>query len=446
MSSFSGKRINWTSAAAIVIANMVGTGAFTTLGLQLTVVQNTWTILLLWALGGIIALLGAFSYAELGTQLPRSGGEFHFLSRLFHPMLGYLSGWVSLTVGFAAPIALSAMAMGAYLSHYLPFSSSAIALAAILFISVIHSYDIRRSSYFQNLFTVMKLLLILALLVAGMLTLGDGDNALYWGDRWQEEIWQPGFAVALIYVTYAFSGWNAAAYIVEEIRRPAVNLPRALVGGTVLVSALYILLQLALLRQAPLEVLRGQVEVGQIAAYFAFGDKGGQFISIGIALLLVSSISAMIWVGPRVTRAMADEHPIWRFLARDNAHGIPVRAIWLQSILSIAMILTSSFEQVLLYSGFILQLFTTITVAGVFVLRRRPGRPDGYRSPWYPAPQVVFLAISIWILGYLLYERTEESLLGLVNILIGAVSYWWSNRYSRRNGFKRSECDSESGS
>lgn len=425
-----GRKIGWLSAAAIVVANMVGTGVFTSLGLQLQSLSNPLSIILLWSLGGIISLFGAFSYAELGTKLPRSGGEYYFLSKIYHPFLGYLSGWVSLTVGFAASVALAAMAMGAYLGKFLWFSPQWIAIGAIVVISFVHSVSIQTSSHFQNIFTVLKLLLILFLIIACFILPGS-ETFSHSGESIGLEMTHPAFAISLVYVIYAFSGWNAAAYIVEEIKDPERNLPKALIGGTLLVSALYILLQVAFLNQASIEQLKGKVEVGQVVAELMFGELGGQFISFFIALFLVSSISAMVWVGPRVMRAMANDYEIWHFLAQDNERGIPVRAVWLQAIISIFMIATSSFEQVLLYSGFVLQLFTTAAVAGVFVMRWRNGH-QGYSSPGYPWVQLIFLLISIWILIFLMYDRPKESLLGLANLMLGAISYWWSNKYESR--------------
>ncbi|MCB0554706.1 MAG: amino acid permease, partial [Phaeodactylibacter sp.] len=166
MQQASGKKIGWVSAAAIVVANMVGTGVFTSLGLQLESLRSVWSIILLWVLGGLISLFGAFSYAELGTKLPRSGGEYYFLSRIYHPILGYLSGWISLTVGFAASVALAAMAMGAYIGKFMPVSAQFIAVATILLVSLVHSVNIRQSSHFQNTFTALKLLLILFFILA----------------------------------------------------------------------------------------------------------------------------------------------------------------------------------------------------------------------------------------------------------------------------------------
>lgn len=420
-------KIGWVSAAAVVVANMIGTGAFTTLGIQLSFLSNTWSILLLWITGGLMALFGAMTYAELGVRLPRSGGEYHFLSRIFHPFLGYLSGWVSLSVGFAASIALAAMAIGDYLGPLFSFSGRWLALLSIVLISAMHSVSLRYSSRFQNLFTVLKLLLVVALISGGLL-LPAADAGLDWSPPSQADLLSPAAAVSLVLVMYAFSGWNAATYIIDEIRDPARNLPRALVAGTVLVSLLFVLLQLAFLRQAPLELLQGQVEVGQIVASLLFGSTGGKVISILITILLVASISAMIWVGPRVTRAMAEDHPGWAFFASDNKYGIPVRAIWLQAGISLFLVATSSFEQVLVYSGFVLQLFTFITVAGLFRLRSRSEARPRWVSPGYPFVQLIFLLFSGWMLVFLLIDRPYESMLGLLNLLAGALSWWWNRR------------------
>jgi APA family basic amino acid/polyamine antiporter len=423
------RKIGWGSAAALVVANMVGTGVFTSLGMQLQWVSSPVTIALLWTLGGIISLFGAFSYAELGAKLPRSGGEYYFLSQIYHPFLGYLSGWVSLTVGFAASVALSAMGMGAYLEHFLPQSAFYVAIAAILLISLVHSIDIQQSSRFQNAFTVLKLLLILSFILVCFLVEPAHSEPVS-GASWQSELLQPAFAVLLVYVVYAYSGWNAAVYIVEEIEAPTRNLPRALIGGTLVVSVLYVLLQLAFMYQAPVSGLQGRLDVGQVVAQLLFGHWGGKLISFFVALFLVSSISAMVWVGPRVVRAMADDYRIWHFLARDNKNGVPVRAIWLQAAISIFMIATSSFEQVLVYSGFVLQLFTIAAVGGIFVLRWKNGH-EGYSSPGYPWVQIVFLIISFAILVFLLYERPVQSLWGLVNLALGAISYFVSRGYAK---------------
>ncbi|MEL6833201.1 MAG: APC family permease [Bacteroidota bacterium] len=422
-------KIGWATAAAIVVANMVGTGVFTTLGLQLSSLEHVSIIILLWVVGGLVALCGAFTYAEIATRLPKSGGEYHFLSRIYHPFLGYLSGWVSITVGFAAAIALAAMAIGSYVATFLGWSGSSVATVSILLVALVHSFDIRQSSRFQNILTGLKVLLVLILIISGLLLPAAADNALVLSETFRfrfTDVWQPVVAVSLVYVIYAFSGWNAAAYLTEEIRNPRRNLPRALLGGTILVSVLFFLLQVAFLRQAPADLLAGKVEVGQVVASLMFGETGGRIISFLIAGLLIAGISAMIWVGSRVTRAMAGDYQMWQYFARDNQRGVPVRAIWLQAAISVFLVSTSSFEQVLLYSGFVLQLFTILTVLGLFRLRRQQiGDEVAWRSPMFPWVQFIFLFFNVIVLCFLLIDKPFESLLGLLNLVAGAMSFAW---------------------
>ncbi len=424
------RKIGARSATALVIANMIGTGVFTSLGFQLADTSNTVSILLLWIVGGLIAMAGAFSYAELGAYFKRSGGEYHYLSELYHPLVGYLSGWVSLTVGFAAPIALAAMAMSAYLAESLPIlSPTGLATFVILLVTLIHSVNIRRSSRFQLVTTALKVILIFGFILLGFVLAPSIPNALDWSPGWRGEIVLPAFAVSLVYVTYAYSGWNAAAYIVDEIREPARNLPRALILGTLVVTILYVLLQWVFLRQAGLTELMGKVEVGQVAAEQLFGREGGQWISLAIALFLVSSISAMVWVGPRVSLVMAEDHRFWRFLQYRNDNGIPVRAVWFQSALSILLVWTGTFEEVLLYCGFILQLFAFLAVVGTFLLRRRNVELP-YRNPTHPWLPILFIVASIWILSFLIIERPAESLFGIANLAAGWITYRFStNRW-----------------
>ncbi|MEL7001840.1 MAG: amino acid permease, partial [Bacteroidota bacterium] len=398
-------KISWKAGMAIVMANMIGTGVFTSLGFQLLAVTNTWSIIILWGLGALMAIAGAFTYSELGTKLKRSGGEYHFLSATYHPLVGYLSGWTSLIIGFAAPIALASMALGAYVQKYISLPPHLIAIMAVLSVSFLHTFDLNKSSIFQNWTTYLKVLLIIIFVLLGLLLPAE-DSGFSWGSSWKNEILLPSFAVSLVYVSYSYSGWNAAAYIVDEIRDVKRNLPIALTGGTIIVSVLYILLQIVFLKQVNISELEGKIEIGQIVAIEIFGYRGGQLVSGVIGFMLISSISAMVWVGPRVTKVMAKDYRIWSFLSRTNTNKVPVRAIWLQAALSIVMILTGSFDQILTYSGFILQLFVTMTVIGLFIVRRK-GSLKGFKSPLFPIPQIIFLIISIWILVYLSVDQTS---------------------------------------
>ena len=323
------KKISVYTASAIVIANMIGTGVFTSLGFQLSAVQNTITIILLWLAGGILALFGAFAYAELGTNFKESGGDYIYLSRIFHPMLGYLSAWAGLTVGFSAPVSLAAMAFTKYLAPFGLQNNVWVAIAVIVLIGLTHSFTIKHSSRLQNISTLVKVVFIIVLICIGLFMHGSSYNAFNYSDSWKHEIITPGFAVSMVYVGFAYAGWNAAAYVVDEIDNPAKNLPRALIGSAAFVAASYILFQFVLLKHASAASIVGKEEVTFIAFDHLLGSAGGKWVSVFIAIQLVATVSSYLWVGPRVTHAMAIEYRLWRPMAKKNVHGIPVAALWL---------------------------------------------------------------------------------------------------------------------
>jgi APA family basic amino acid/polyamine antiporter len=419
-------KISWKTAMALVIANMVGTGVFTSLGYQLMDVHSTISIMLLWLIGGMLALFGAFSYAQLGTHFKESGGDYIYLSRVFHPILGYLTSWTSLVVGFSAPVALAAIAMTQYLAPFGVEGSNSLAIGIIVLVGIMHSFSIRQSERFQNITTVLKIAFVLVLIGLGLAySPAVPVNAIAYQRSWMEEITTPGFAVSLVYVTFAYTGWNAAAYIVEEIRDVRQNLPKALIGGTLFVTALYVLLQLVFLKHASFEQLEGKVEVATISFSNLLGTGGSRWVSFFIAIQLIATISGYIWIGSRVTHAMAKEHSLWKPLRPLNALRIPVRTIWLHVAISIALTLTGTFEQILLYTGFILQLMGTLAVASVLFLKKSP---TSYRSPLYPYAQYIFIAFSGWILTYTLYDQPFESLIGLGIIAVGLVTYFFNKR------------------
>ena len=408
---------------ALVIANMVGTGVFTSLGFQLLDVKNTISIILLWLIGGFLALFGAFSYAQLGTHFKESGGDYIYLSRIFHPVLGYLTSWVSLVVGFSAPVAIAAIAMTQYLAPFGIKGSRWLSVSIIILVGLMHSFSIKQSERFQNVTTVLKLGFVVLLILLGFIFSADITPAITYGGGWMQEIATPGFAVSLVYVTYAYTGWNAAAYIVEEIRDVQKSLPKALILGTLVVTMLYVLLQLVFLRNASYTQLEGQVEVATIAFSNVLGASGSRWISFFIALQLVATISAYIWIGSRVTHAMSREHSLWKPLRKLNAQRIPIRTIWLHVAISVVLALTGTFEQILLYTGFILQLMGTLVVASVLFLKKRS---DTFQSPLYPYAQYIFIGFSLWILVYTLYDKPVESLIGLGIIGAGLLTYFFN--------------------
>jgi len=420
------RTVGLATACAIVIANIIGTGVFTSLGFQVVDIHSGFPLLLLWVVGGVVSLCGALCYGELSAALPRSGGEYHFLSKIYHPAVGFMAGFISAMVGFAAPIALAAIAFAKYFEGMFGVGSPLlISFTVVWVIAAVHLAGVRPGTTFQNWSTVAKLLLIGVLIVAGLLIPlkqpvhfmpAAGDLPVVFGAP---------FAVALVYVMYSYSGWNAAAYITGEIQRPENNVPRALLFGTGLVLVVYTALNAVFLVAAPMSELRGQVEVGLIAGKHIFGDQGGRVVGAIISLGLLSAISSMIWIGPRVTMSMGEDHWLLRFLGQKNGHGIPVNAVVTQMVIVSLLLLTRSFELIVIYIQFSLLLCSLLTVVGVIVLRRKnPGLPRPYRVWAYPLPPIVFSLITVWMMIYLLHSHPIESLCGLATMVAGLVLYF----------------------
>lgn len=424
-------KITTLTGIAIVVANMIGTGAFTSLGFQLKDLNNPSVVLTLWVLGGILALSGAFSYAEVGTVISKSGGEYAFLSKIYNPLIGYLSGWISLTVGFAAPIALAAIAF----SEYFPFGNFNVkwmSIALVAIITLIHTQSLKLSAEFQNISTLLKVILIVIIIGVGLILPEHSGNDIVSSKGYFTELTSTAFAIALIYVSYSYSGWNAAAYITEEFENPLKSLPKALIGGTILVTVLYTLLQYVFLKHVPVENLAGQLNVGTIATQQMLGEKVGNFFGLAISLLLISGISAMVWVGPRVTSSIAKEYRLWSYF-QTQENGIPKRALWLQFGISALLLLTGTFEQIMIYCGILLTASSLMTVLGVFKLRKQNQQRIGFKSPLFPLFQIVFILLSVWMIVYALINNPLESALGMSNLLIGTGTYFWSKKIKKSN-------------
>ncbi len=424
------------TAIAIVVANMIGTGVFTSLGFQLMDIQSTFVLLMLWLVGGVTALCGALTYAELGSSLPRSGGEYNFLSQVYHPMAGFVSGWISATVGFAAPTALAAMTFGAYLEASLGDVLSAKLMAAILVLVLtgIHIFSHAASGGFQTLFTLLKVLLILVFVVAVGWSVSEPQSvSLLPGPGDAELLLSSAFAVSLIYVNYAYTGWNAATYIINEVDEPQRNMPVILFVGTAIVMVLYLLLNYMFLHAAPQEQMAGKIEIGVIVAQSAFGETGAMVMGIMLATLLVSTVSAMVIAGPRVLQVIGEDFRLFRVMARKSREQIPVIAILVQSGLTLFFIMTSTFESVLVFSGFVMGVNTFFAVAGVFILRRRSDVKAAYRTFGYPVTPLIYLILMAWTLTFILINRPQEGWAGLGIITAGVLLYLVSEKLNRRS-------------
>ena len=413
------------TATAVVIAAMVGSGVFTTLGFQVAEIRSTFAVMMVWLVGGVIALCGALTYGELGAALPRSGGEYHLLRRVYTPALGFLSGWVSATVGFAGPSALAAMALASYTATFIPgIPENHLAAGVVLGFSLIHASSLQVGTTFQNLLTVLKVGLILGFVVAAF-TVDQVPGITFWPQTGDVGlITGPAFAVALIFVSYAYTGWNAAIYVAGEIKQPSRTLPRSLLLGTLAVTALYVLLNYVFLRTVPMDELAGQIEVGFLAGVQIFGEAGGQTTAAIIAGLLASTVSAYIFLGPRILMVMGEDMPALTWLSVKSQRGLPVNAFVFQTLVTLALIYTSTFDQVMLYASILLIANSTLAVAGVYVLRmNEPNLPRPYRTWGYPVTPAVFLAVNIWTLMYVLQTRPFESFVGLVILGVGLTLY-----------------------
>jgi APA family basic amino acid/polyamine antiporter len=424
------RTVGFLTACSIVIANIIGTGIFTSLGFQVVEIQSGFALLMLWIIGGIAALCGALCYGELSAALPRSGGEYHFLSQIYHPALGFMAGFISATVGFAAPIALAAMAFGKYFTGVFGIGSPLLlSFVVVWVVTAFHLGNLQVGSAFQNVSTLVKLLLIGALIAAGFFVPLKEPISFLPATGDTMSILSGPFAVALVYVMYSYSGWNAAAYISGEIKQPEKNVPRSLLAGTGLVIVVYVLINAIFLATTPVHELKGQLEVALIAGKHIFGANGGRVAGAVICLGLISAISSMTWIGPRVSMSMGEDHWLLRLLGRKNPHGIPTNAIILQLLIVNLLLLTASFESVVQYTQFSLLLCSLFTVVGVIVLRvTRPKIARPYRVWAYPLPPIIFAAITLWMMFYLLRWKTVESLAGLATALAGLLLYFCAGK------------------
>lgn len=419
---------------AVVVANMVGTGVFTSLGFQLLDIRSGFVLLALWAVGGLAAVCGAMTYAELGAAMPRSGGEYNFLTRIYHPSVGFVSGWVSATVGFAGPTALAAMTFAAYGTSVFQMGENAwleksLAAALVIALTLVHASNRRNSGALQVIFTILKVAIIVVFCSAALFAVDSPQPVTFLPVAGDGALLTSGvFAVALIYVSFAYTGWNAATYLSSELENPQRTLPWILMGGTMIVTLLYVALNFTFLYTTPMDAMVGQVEVGFISAEAAFGELGGRFTGLVLAMLLVSTVSAMTMAGPRVIQVIGEDFPALNALSKKNKDGIPAIAIYIQSAIALLFIFSSTFESVLVFSGFTLALSSFTTVLGIFVLRwRQPDLPRPYRTFLFPLPPLIYLALTGWTLAFVLISRPVEGLFGLGIIGLGLIFYFFSS-------------------
>jgi len=402
------RQLGITVASAIVVANMIGAGVFASAGYQAAYsFKDPLTMISTWVIGGIVALCGAATYAELGALMPRAGGEYVYLREAYHPGVGFMSGLMSLFLGFSAPIAAAALLFAFYLATIVPALGDPIAIkvvacALIAAMTALHAFDTKLGGRVQTGFTIAKVALIFVFVVAGFVV-GTG-NWSHFASR-PDGLSQIGtkagaanYATALMYVGFAYSGWNAAAYIAGEIDKPQRTLPRALFLGTGLVMLLYIGLNLVFLYAVPPDAMAVDPDnhpVGDLAARALFGSSAGGVLSSLIALALMSTVSAMMMAGPRVYATMAADHALPPQLAHYSKRGVPSVAVAVQCVIAMLFAIFSDPDHLLKTVGFMLAIFSALTVGAVFVFRAR-GMKSAFRTPLYPITPLVFLGLSLW--------------------------------------------------
>ena len=420
------KLINPSRAIAIVVSNMIGTGVYTSLGLQAAGINSVLALLFIWITGGLVALCGALTYGELAARIPRSGGEYAFLSELFHPSFGFLSGFISMTIGFAAPMAICAIALGTYASNFLALSPFTIAIATILILTVLNSSSFRLGANFNFIATSINVLLIIAFCVFGLFKghYTGFQFTAHAGDF--KQIISPAFAVSLVYVSFAYSGWNSAAYITHQIKDPVKNLPLILITGTLIVMTLYTLLNFIFLYTVPIPELSGKIDVAFLAAQNIFGETGGKLVAILISIGLIASINSLLILGPRVSQAIAYDYKAIHGFGYENRHGAPIYATLFLSLVSLTLIWTSTFEQIMTIIGFTLSIFTIASVSGIFVIRYRLKKngENIYHTFGYPFIPIFFILVEGCMMIYVLFQKPTQSLTGIAITLTGFIFYF----------------------
>lgn len=423
------RRLGIPSAAALVIANMIGAGVFTTSGFALADLGSPQVVLVAWLVGGVIAVCGALCYGALAQRFPESGGEYLFLSRMVHPLAGFLAGWVSLLAGFTAPIAAAALGLQAYIGYSfgLEIRPEWIGTLAIAVAGVIHGLRFREGIWIQNVAVAVKLVLIFGFIAFGFSALPEPVA--------QAQSQAPGgfaigaFAVTLVWISFSYSGWNAAVYIGGEVRNPEYNLPRALLLGTTIVMVLYLGLNTVFLYAAPMDALAGRAEVGAIAAEALGGPALQKAVSLLVGLALFTSIWSMVMAGPRVYAKMAEDGLFPQYFRADA--DAPTAAIALQAGAAIAVVWMSGLAELFGYIGFTLGISAALTVVALFVLRLREGA-ERVRVPGFPIIPIVYVVATLWAASFMVVREPTQAALGLGTALLGVPIYYLQRRSNSR--------------
>lgn len=419
------RRLGFTSATFLVIASMIGAGVFTISGYALADLQSRRLVLLAWLLGGVVATCGALCYGALGRRFPQSGGEYIFLSRTIHPMAGFMAGWVGLLAGFTAPTAAAALAIEAYLPSLVgnALPSGLAGSVLIVIAGVTHGIRLRVGAVVQNLLVVIMLILIVGFVGFGVLQVPRVSTVsldiLPWQGRWG------GLGSTVIWISFAYSGWNAAVYVAGAIERPRRTLPLALLVATLSVTLLYLCLNAVFLYSAPESELSGRPDIGAVAAQALGGPGLRRLLAAIVVVALATSIFSMVMAGPRVIASMARDGLLPSRLGRMS--DVPGTAVAAQVVLALIVVWISSLVELLGYVGFTLTLSSAFAVVGLLLCRRKEGAArvpiPGY--PWVPSLFVVVTMASAMALAI---RDPTTALYGILTAGVGIPMYLWRSK------------------
>ena len=436
----SAQKIGWFTASCVLVSNIIGGGIFTTTGFMARDLGDPKLILLLWFVGAIFALGGAMVYGELGAALPHAGGDYVYLREAYGPLVAFLNGWTTFTIGFGAAVAASAISFSSYALRVVPIEdqqgwlAKGLSLSLLWIATLMHCRGVGTGGRMQMLLTTTKVVAIGGLILGGLLTVaGHGDALLA-----RPTVLQPTLgasAIALVIVTYCYLGWNVAGYIAGDIVDPQRTLPRIMIGGTAFVAVLYLMLNIVYLSALSIAELAREpiVPVAEKAAAALWGPQSGRLVAAVLCLSIAGAVSAMTWAGPRVYWAMARDGMISPWLARLHPrNAVPARAIVFQSLWASLLILSGNFEQLLVYSGLVLSLFMALTLSTIFRLRRTSVLDiHQYRAPFYPFLPAALVTGAFTLVIYSLVQRPAESLYGAATVLSGIpLYYFWRRRHN----------------
>jgi APA family basic amino acid/polyamine antiporter len=442
------RRLGPIDAAVIVVSNAIGIGIFTTPGIVAGILPNPAAMLGVWALGGALAVAGALSYAELAARRPLAGGEYVYLRESFGGLAAFLTGWTAFVAGFSGASAAGAVGIAVYLERFVPGAGSAapvfswqagplavavsvrslVAIAIVVALALIHARGLGPGRLIQNALTFLKVGALGLFVIAGFTVSGAhapapaSPSAPVRLDSW---------LMALVPVMFSYTGWNAAAYLAEEVREPERNLPRALAIGTVTIVVLYLALNALYLRVVPREALVGSIGAGELAAGRLFGSAAASVFAAVAIVIILGSMSAMTLAGPRVYFAMARDGAFFPSAARVHPrYHTPAVAILAQAAWSAVLVLSGTFEQLLTYTGFAVILFAALAVLSLFVVRRRGGAQQTFRAWGYPWLPALFCAVSFAVVVNAIVRTPGVTLAGLGVMAAGIPLYWWMRRRS----------------